>query len=236
MDEKYFLPGSGKQVEFTLKQVELVNPAILVIGSFSGNIALRLADNYDSNVDIIVEDTESFLNTNLILPSAGRVKTSVMSYEITDFNTASFDLVYAQASISSDRRNKIVKEIKRILKPGGYFSVGEMVKLKKEVPPFVDNIFSGSLLDPLLAEEAAEYYTKRNFTVIEETDLTSTLKEYYMESAGKLNDVLYDLSENEKKYNKKLLNKISHETNAYLKLGAEKFIGFKYLLLKKEEN
>lgn len=236
MEEKYFLPGSGKQIEFTLKRVELVNPAVLVIGSFSGSIAMLLADKYDSDVNIIVEDTESFLNTNLILPSNGRVKTSVMSYEITDFNAASFNLVYAQASISSDRRNKIVKEIKRILKPGGYFSVGEMVKLKKEVPPFVDNIFSGSQLDPLFADDVAGYYTKRNFNLIEEVDLTSTLKEYYMESAGKLNDALYELSENEKKYNKKLLNKISHETNAYLKLGAEKFIGFKYLLLQKGEN
>jgi glycine/sarcosine/dimethylglycine N-methyltransferase len=236
MDEKIFLPGSGKQLEFTLKQVELVTPAILVIGSFSGNIAVRLADKYDCNVEIIVEDTESFLNTNLILSSIERVKTSVMSFSITDFDAASFDLVYAQASISNDRRNKIVKEIKRILKPGGYLSVGEIVKLKKEVPPFVDNIFSGSQMEPLFIEEIEDYYTKRNFTVVEEEDLTSTLREYYMESAGKLDEALYELSENEKKYNKKLLNKISHETNAYLKLGAEKFIGFKYLLLKKGEN
>jgi DNA-directed RNA polymerase subunit N (RpoN/RPB10) len=41
-----------------------------------------------------------------------------------------------------------------------------------------------------------------------------------------------NLSGQEKSYYKKLLNKISHESNAYLKLGADKYIGFKMLILK----
>lgn len=233
MNQKVFLPGSGKQLELTLNKAELNNPAILIAGSFSGTIAVQFKEKFNSEVSIIVEDTESFLNTNLILPPNSNIKTSIMSYDITDFDAASFDLVYAQASISNDRRNKIVKEFKRILKPGGYFSVGEIVKLKEEIPPFVDNIFSGSQLEPLFTEEIAGYYSKRNFNVLEEVDLTETLIEYYKTSADKLYDAKMELSENEKKYNKKLLNKISHETNAYLKLGAEKFIGFKYLLLQK---
>ena len=39
----------------------------------------------------------------------------MMDFDNTDFNAEEFDLVYAQASISLLNRNKIVKEIKRIL-------------------------------------------------------------------------------------------------------------------------
>jgi SAM-dependent methyltransferase len=235
MKDKILLPGSGKQLEHTLNKLELENPSILVVGSFGAVPALKLKEKFNSRVEIIVEDTDSFLSTNLILPD-GDIKASIMSFEITDYEPATFDLVYAQASISGERRNKIVKEIKRILKPSGYFSIGEMVTLQKEVPPFVSNIFASSDLNPLFVDDISSYFTSRNFNIIEEADLTSTLKEYYRSSALKLEDARLQMDENEKKYYKKLLNKISHETNAYLKLGAEKFIGFKYLLLQKGEN
>jgi hypothetical protein len=42
-----------------------------------------------------------------------------------------------------------------------------------------------------------------------------------------------DLTQQEKSYYKKLLHKISHESNAYLNLGADKYIGFIALLLQK---
>ena len=236
MKEKILLPGSGRQIEHTLNKLNLENPAILVIGSFSGTVAIELKRKYDSPVDLIVEDTESFMNTNLILPQGCGIKTGIMSYDLTDYDKGTFDLVYAQASVSGIRRNKIIKEIIRILKPGAYFSVGEIVKLKKDVPPFVSDIFENSELDPLFADEINGYYTQRGFAITDEADFTATLKEYYRKSAVQLDDAKAQLNENEKKYYKKLLNKISHETNAYLKLGAEKFIGFKYLLLQKGEN
>ena len=42
-----------------------------------------------------------------------------------------------------------------------------------------------------------------------------------------------NLTDKEKSFYKKLLSKISHESNAYLKLGADRYIGFKMLILKK---
>lgn len=236
MNEKIFLPGSDRQIDITLNLLLPENPRILVLGSFSENIAILLAGKFNSVVNLIVEDTDSFLNASLSVGSNEKIKLSIMNYDLTDFGKGEFDLVYAQASVSDKRRNKIIKEIKRILKPGGYFSLGEIVKLAKEVPPFVENIFGSSLLDPLFKDDLLNYYTGRNFSVVDEKDFTSTLREYYKNSADKLNDAMDELTENEKKYHKKLLNKISHETNAYLKLGAEKFIGFIFLLLQKGEN
>jgi len=236
MNDKILLPGSEKQLILTLQKLSLEKPRILVIGSFSENAAKALSEKYNTDVNLIVEDTDSLMNANLIVGSSGNIKTGLMSYEVTDFKNSEFDLIYAQASISGFNRNKIVKEIKRILKPGGYLSVGEITRLAAEIPSFVQNAFKSSNLDPLFIQEISHYYTERNFKLVESADLTSTLKEYYTASAQKLTDALSALTENEKKYYKKLLNKISHETNIYLKLGGDKFIGFTHLLLQKGEN
>jgi DNA-directed RNA polymerase subunit N (RpoN/RPB10) len=61
------------------------------------------------------------------------------------------------------------------------------------------------------------------------------LKNFYESAKQSLKDVINELSDKEKSHYKKLLNKISHESNAYLKLGADRYIGFKMIILKKSE-
>jgi len=157
----------------------------------------------------------------------------LMSFDATDFNLSSFDLIYAQASISSTKRNKIVKEIKRILKPGGYFCVGEIVILHRRVPMFVQNIFDSSDLLPLFNNDLNKYYHEKNFILNGSIDLTNTLKEFYLRNATLLKNSEGGLTQQERSYYKKLVNKISHESNAYLRLGANKYIGFTALLLQR---
>jgi ubiquinone/menaquinone biosynthesis C-methylase UbiE len=142
--------------------------------------------------------------------------------------------VYAQASVSLTNRNKILKEIKRILKPNGYFSVGETVSLRKDYPAFIRDLLDGSNILPLFYEDIEKYYTERKFKVIAKADLTDTLATFYMESSKHLREVERGLSDKEKSYHKKLVNRIGHESNAYLKLGGDKYIGFETLLLIKE--
>jgi len=156
-----------------------------------------------------------------------------MDYDNTDFDAEEFDLVYAQASISLTNRNKIVKEIKRILKPDCTLCVSEITALTKEYPPFVKNIFDASDILPLLNNSCAEYYKEKKFSVLFEEDLSSSLTSFYENAAVALDESFEHLTDKEKSYYKKLLSKISHESNAYLKLGADKFIGFKMLILKK---
>jgi len=159
-----------------------------------------------------------------------------MDFEITDFEDSSFDLIYAQASISSLNRNKIIRELKRILRPGGYLCVGEIVSLKNDIPQFVKDIFDSSDLLPTFIGDFEKYYIDRNFEVIARYDLSKTLQDYYSKSASLLKNAKGNLDDKEKSYYKKLLNKISHESNAYLKLGGDKYIGFTAALLKKGEN
>ena len=159
-----------------------------------------------------------------------------MDYEVTDFTAESFDLIYAQASVSLLNRNKIIKEIKRILKPDGYICIGEIVSLKPDIPLFVKDIFDSAGLLPIYADQLEKFYSERNINLISQQDFSDTLAEYYIQYASQLKSTKYDLTDSEKSYYKKILNKISHESNAYLKLGGDKFIGFVSLLMRKGNN
>lgn len=235
MSESYqiLLPGLSGQLKFLTSHIKLPGLNTLIAGTSSEKAAKIISEKSGLPAELIVDDYESLLTSKLALGNAETVNVKMMSYEATDYGAASFDLIYAQASVSSVNRNKIIKEFKRILKPGGFLCVGELVKLSAGVPRFVQDIFDNSELLPLHAAEIEDYYLSRNFEIVAKKDLSSTLKNYYSVNSEKLKKTEADLNEDEKKYYKKLLNKISHETGAFLKLGADKHIGFTALLLKR---
>ncbi|MFC2139373.1 class I SAM-dependent methyltransferase [Bacteroidota bacterium] len=233
MENKIYLPGSRAQLELLFQNLDVSGLSALVMGSSSEEIAKAIAKQTGANVELIVEDLESMMNSKLLLEDSENINVRIMEFDVTDFEDNTFDLVYAQASVSSSKRNQIVKEIKRILKDDSCFCVGEIVKLKNDVPPFIQNVFDESDLNPILIDELNNYYTQRKFSIVYEVDLSDKLREYYMRSIKKLNMTREELEENEKSYYKKLLNKISHESNVYLKQGGDKVIGLKMLLLKK---
>lgn len=232
--QNILLPGGFKQFRILKTKYVLNDKNVLVVGSGSEKIAEKMIETGAASATMIVNDYDSLINARLNLIKDSKVLVKMMDFDNTDFDAEQFDLVYAQASISLLNRNKIVKEIKRILKPEGVFCVSEITSLTKEYPPFVKNIFETSDILPLLHNSCAEYYKERKFSVLYEEDLSSSLQSFYEHTAQELDDKIYKLTDKEKSYYKKLLNKISHESNAYLKLGADKYIGFKMLILKKD--
>ena len=229
-----FLPGLEKQVETLIKNVKEKCDHILIIGANSEEIAIALQQFYNADVFVIVDDNESLLKSRLLLSNMERISVRMMDFENTDFQKEKFDLIYAQASVSSFNRNKIIKEIKKLLKSNGIFCVGEIIKLSVTQPKFISDIWEASSLSPMNREELEKYYLDKNFSLISEQDLSYTLKEFYLYGITQLKDKIHSLSDNEKSYYKKVLNKISHEANTYLKLGGDKHIGFEMLILKKE--
>ncbi len=233
---KIFLPGSNKQLTILLDEVDVKGMTILVMGSGSEEITKRFLAEGAESVYLIVEDNDSLLQSRLILTEEKNAAVRMMEFDNTDFLQPKFDLVYAQASVSGARRNKILKEVKRILKPGGYFCVGENVNLQENPPAFVQHIWENSEIVPLKSDELSAYYSSRKFKILKEEDLSSTLKDFYKMSSDILKEKSDELDQQEKSYYKKILRKMSHESNAYLKLGGDSFIGFKMLIMKKEEN
>ncbi len=233
MHNKIFLPGTDKQLKLLLNQITMTDFTILIIGSGSEEISKQFISSGAPKVIIIVQDEDSLLTTRLNLSGNQNISVRLMDFDNTEFKDSTFDLVYAQASISTFNRNKIIKEIKRILKPTGYFCVGEIISLTKSPPQFIKDIWNGSNISPLYIEDINKYYTGKNLEIMHEEDLSYTLQDFYRFSSNLLKEKSNELSEDEKRYYKKSLKQISHESNAYLKMGGNLHIGFKALLLKK---
>lgn len=229
-----FLPGLDNQVRFVRRSLELEGKRILILGSASESIAKLFAKESGKKVELIVEDYNSLINSRLIVGEDKNVTVKLMDFEVTDYEKEEFDIVYTQGGITNPRRNKIVKEIKKILKPEGVFCVGEVVSLHEELPQFILDIYDSSELEPLLVDDIKSYYTERNFEILESKDLSFTLTDYYPKSLFELKKSIVDLSEKEKSYYKKIIKMISHEAKAFLNQGASEYIGFHTLILKKQ--
>ena len=227
------LPGLDKQLKFLMSRIELSGLQILIMGTGTAIVAQKMFE-MGNKVDVIVEDYDSLMNTKLELNGFDEVNVKIMDFERTDYINEKFDLVYVQGSISDIRRKKIVKEIKRVFKPDALLCLGDIVSLVEEPPIFVKELFEFSKLEPLYKEKFIPYYEERNFTLVDSIDLSFTLREYYITNSTLLNERMRTLSPNEKSYYKKILNQISHESNAYLKLGANKYFGFHTVLFKKK--
>lgn len=232
-DHTIFLPGSGKQFNHLKSKIILKDKDILIIGSNSEMIAQMFLNAEANVVTIILDEYDSLLKARYLLKNKEKISVRLMDSNSTDFNDAVFDIVYAQASISNKMRNKIIKEIKRILKQEGILSVGEITSLKSSPPIFVNDIWESGDILPLNSDDIKKYYEEKKIEVIDTLDLSAHLKDFYLESKKLLSNNIDSLSENEKAYYKKLIKRMSHESNAYLKLGGKDYMGFTSLILRK---
>jgi ubiquinone/menaquinone biosynthesis C-methylase UbiE len=231
-----FLPGTDQQVKFFLSTTEIGNKQVLIIGSGTVEIAQKLLPAEPSGITIIVEDYDSLITMRYRLEKSGEkhVHIRMMDFDNTDFRDDTFDIIYVQAAVSVSKRNKIIKEIKKILKPGGILCAGEIMRVKENPPAFIVDIWNSSDLQPLSAESLDRYYTEKGFEIIDKKDLSFTLKDFYMQSEKMLLKGTPELSDEEKSYYKKLLRKISHESNVYLKLGGSEYMGFIVMIMRKQ--
>ena len=230
-----FLPGSGNQVSFFFSSTEVNAKRVLIIGPGTLEIAQKINLGEPSKIIIIVDDYDSLITMRYRLEKSGEknVEVRMMEYDNTDFRDESFDIIYAQASVSVPARNKITKEIKKILKQGGVYCAGELVMLKDNPPEFVKDIWQSSDILPLHTDAVDKYYGEKGFEIIDKKDLSFTLKDFYRESERMLANETRGMSDQEKSYYKKLLKKISHESNVYLKLGGDTYMGLTALIMRK---
>ncbi|HSW54349.1 MAG TPA: class I SAM-dependent methyltransferase [Ignavibacteriaceae bacterium] len=222
------LPGGNKQLEQLLEQNISTGAYALIIGAGCEIAAIQLG-KYFSSIKIIADDYDSVMRIKMKLKDEEKVKVKMMDYAHTDFENEHFDLIYAQGSISVPEKKNITKELKRILTSRGLFCAGEIVSLKKPVPGFVTDIWDRNGLDPIPSSEIKKYYEAKGFEVLSEKDLSDTLKDFY----EKIRNTVANLSKDEKEDDKKYFSRMKHESHAYLKLGGDKYIGFKSLIVRK---
>ena len=222
------LPGGNKQLEHLLEQNISKGVQSLIIGPNCESIATRLVE-YFTNLYIIADDYNPVMQTRMKLKGEDKIKVNMMDYSHTDFEDGYFDLIYAQASISVTNKKEILKEIKRILSGNGLLCTGEIVSLKEPVPEFVNDIWERSGLEPIASSLIKDYFEGNGFDLLSEKDLSFTLKDFY----EKTRYAVSIASKDEKEQDKKYFSRMKHESNAYLKLGGDKYIGFKSLIMRK---
>jgi len=230
-----FLPGGARQLELLRQNLDPEGLTILILGSGAEEIAEDMAKIHKCRIFMITEDNDSLLSARLRLSAYPDVSVRLMDYHLTDFRDGQFDLVYSQGAVSALNRNKIVKEIRRILKPHGRLCVGEIVSLTENPPRFVKDVWERAGLLPMFIEQVAGYYEERKFKIIAEEDLSTSLFRFYRMCEFLTLNKTAGISEDEKKYYKTILNRISHEANVFLKQGGDKHIGFDALLMEKED-
>ncbi len=228
---KILLPGGGVPLKFLSKSISESPKHILVVGGMSEIISKRLHSKYKVNIEQIVEDYESLLNANLILDYEENVIVKLMDFERTDYESDYFDMIYSQGSISGFNRKKVVKELKRILKPGGILAIAEIVKTKETLPGVMNDLLDAAGLNPILETEVENYYEERNFKIIATKFLPDAMKDYYNAIQNIFGDVEEELSDSEKSYYKKIIHRISHEGNVFLKYGGDRYISLKVLIM-----
>jgi len=113
-----------------------------------------------------------------------------------------------------------------VLSPKGYFCLGETVALTPDPPKFIKDIWESSGMSVLSRDALLEYYKERGFVIDTVKNLSHTLTVFYTASREALDERLQYMSSDEKKEYKKLIPKLNHEINAYLKQGGNKYIGF----------
>lgn len=222
------LPGGDHQFKHLLSEHNSPQGKTLILGTIEKQIISKMINTF-SQLNIIVDNYDSLMELRFSIKENDSVKVRMMDFSNTDFETDSFDLIYAQGSISVPERKSILKEIKRILSPGGICSVGEIVSLKNPAAKFVIDIWEQSGLEPLQSAAIKSNYESRGFEVISEKDLSDSLRDYYEKSRN----IISKTGREEKELNKKYFSRMKHESNAYLKLGGDKYIGFKSLVMRK---
>ncbi len=227
------LPGGAKQLKQLKENAEYNFDKILVAGESSEQLAKMLAEDNDCVVDLIVEDYNALLEAKLTLDGFEKVIPKIMEFERTDFQGDTFDLIFAQASFSRENRKNIIKEMKRILKPGGVLSVGEIALKTKSPPQMINDLLMWAGIEPLAVNEIEKYYAERGFEILKSEVFENELKNYYEKIHKIFEQRKDDLSENEKSFYKKLINRIRHEANVFLKFGGEKFLTFYSFVAKK---
>ena len=233
-EESYIpLPGLDKQLRFFIEYIVPEGKKILVAGAASEIIAKRLSVYTGQVVEMIVEDYESLMNARIILDNFPKVVVKLMEFDHTDYKRSQFDYIFAQASVSSNKRRSILKEFKRILKDGGSICVGEMITLNKTYPKFIYEIFESNGLDVLAHDDLKKFYESSGLKVDAERNLSESLTNYYRSNLKILSESLLELNENERAYYKKLINRISHESKSFLAHGGDKYVGFETMIMRK---
>lgn len=164
---------------------------ILDIGSGYGGASRYLADRFGCKV-VALNLSEKENARNRLMSKAAALDSQITvvdgSFEDIPLNDASVDAVWSQdAILHSGRRERVIAEVARVLKPGGHFLFTDPMEsgncARVDLEPVLERIHLESLGSPEFYKAAA---AAKGLELVSWTDMTPQLVHHYGRVAQEL--------------------------------------------------
>lgn len=228
-----FLPGGDSPVKFFLKEFPERDCSLLILGNGFPQLVPFFVDAGFSSVKAASDDNTEVFEYKANTPKEKQIPSLCVDYASLDYKDESFDHVFCQATLTLSGRNKLIKQIRRVLKPGGHLTTSEILCNKKPAPTFLNDIWAESGQDPLYTDEFEPYYTSRGFIIKSSADFTNDLDEFYIKSYKLLESSLKSLPADKRVQFRKDFVQEKHEITSLVKGGALKYMNLKTMILQK---
>ena len=206
---------------------------VLNIGVNLKESSVYLADKFGCRVFAVSEVPDVIVS---VKSEAGRkslkIEAKVMSPLALDFDDGFFDLVICEGVMSQYRKSDFLKEIHRVLKPGGGFGVADFYWRKIPVPKYVLNVWSWDEGRVETLDEVIKLMKGRGFDVFFIHDVSGELKRFYSELLVWIEKLLKTTYLSSQQF--KEVKRFRHEANVFLKQGGNKWMGYSAIASKKQ--
>ena len=152
-----------KKLRSKLKGVE--GGKVLDVATRDGAFIMKLKDGLKSYTEIIgIDNDEEIIEKNNKTNTYPNIKYLVMDAENMDFEDNTFDMVCMSNTLHHlPNKNKMLSEMKRVLKPGGIFIISELFS-EEQSPAQMTHVMLhelGGLIDTLLGEHHSKTLKKQ---------------------------------------------------------------------------
>ncbi|MBI5726739.1 MAG: class I SAM-dependent methyltransferase [Ignavibacteriales bacterium] len=220
------LPGMNEQSNAFLRHHKIKETKMLVMGTAAPHLLKKFLNPFVASIDVIIDNEDLLLTERLSAPKDKKVRIRFMDFVNTDFTDNTFDFVYTQGAASTLQRVKVLHEVKRILKPGGVYCLGELVYIKGDVPVSIRSVWDIAGISPIELEQTEGCYTEAGFTILETTDLSKTLYAMYERYKEVMQNGASKMTEDELQALRHDLIRLKHEAEIFIKMGGDKYTGY----------
>jgi SAM-dependent methyltransferase len=237
----YHLSPAGSKLarRFITKSIpadaEASAQSVLIAGCSYGEVAFGLLDGFSGAITGIDEDAEGIMYAKMIasqLRCTDKVSFRTLSPLSLRFDDSSFDAIYLNGVLSANPKHKLLKEMLRVLKPGGSIGIADSYWLGPGVPEFIRDVWESERQKVPTKNELESLLAETGYSEISVSDSSRELAAFYAQFREEVKSIAKNQFEG-MKHKKTLVKHYKHEIDVYLKNGGDKWMGYFLAMAKK---